>query len=119
MTNIVQLLGDEAEHLLNYRCTGIAKEAIRLPGPGYVDRVLANCCLGRVGLISGRKKAERDGVVAQCDSGRVSGQGCNGGAISPGRVLLMPSRETACENPGIDFNALHPGLLISPQFRRA
>ena len=41
MTNIVQLLGDEAEHLLNYHCTGIAKEAIHLPGPDYVDRVVA------------------------------------------------------------------------------
>src|SRR5512142_2529669 len=41
MTNIVQLLGDEAEHLLGYRCTGITKESLHLPGPDYVDRVVA------------------------------------------------------------------------------
>ena len=113
------MLVDEAEHLLNYRCTGIAKEAIRLPGPDYADRVMANCYMGRVGLISGRKKAVRDGVVSQCDSGRVSGQGCNDGVGSPGRVLLMPSGETAYENPGIDFNSPRPDFLISLQSRRA
>lgn len=41
MTNIVQLLGDEAEHLLKYRCTGIARESLHLPGADYVDRVVA------------------------------------------------------------------------------
>ena len=41
MTNIVQLLGEEAESLLGYRCTGIKKEALHLPGPDYVDRVVA------------------------------------------------------------------------------
>ena len=41
MTNIVQLLGDEAENLLKYRCTGITKESLHLPGPDYVDRVVA------------------------------------------------------------------------------
>ena len=41
MTNIVQLLGDEAEQLLGYRCTGIPKESLHLPGPDYVDRVVA------------------------------------------------------------------------------
>ncbi|HXU94388.1 MAG TPA: class I fructose-bisphosphate aldolase [Gallionella sp.] len=41
MTNIVQLLGDEAEHLLGYRCSGIDKESLHLPGPDYVDRVVA------------------------------------------------------------------------------
>ena len=41
MTNIVQLLGDEAAQLLGYRCTGITKESLHLPGPDYVDRVVA------------------------------------------------------------------------------
>lgn len=41
MANIVQLLGDEAEHLLKYRCTGIPKESLHLPGADYVDRVVA------------------------------------------------------------------------------
>ena len=41
MTNIKQLLAEEAEHLLAHRCTGIPKEALHLPGPDYVDRVVA------------------------------------------------------------------------------
>ncbi len=40
-TDIKQLLAEEAEHLLAYRCTGIPKEALHLPGPDYVDRVVA------------------------------------------------------------------------------
>lgn len=41
MTSIVQLLGKEADHLLKHRCAGIPKEAIHVPGPDYVDRVVA------------------------------------------------------------------------------
>ncbi len=41
MINIEQLLADEAERLLHYRCTGIPKESLHLPGPDYVDRVVA------------------------------------------------------------------------------
>ncbi len=41
MTDIAKLLADEAEHLLTHRCTGIPKEALHLPGPDYVDRVVA------------------------------------------------------------------------------
>ena len=41
MTNIVQLLADEAEYLLNHRCAGILKESLHLPGKDYVDRVVA------------------------------------------------------------------------------
>ncbi len=41
MTDIAKLLADEAEHLLTHRCTGIPKESLHLPGPDYVDRVVA------------------------------------------------------------------------------
>ncbi len=41
MTNIKQLLADEAEHLLAHRCIGIPKESLHLPGPDYVDRVVS------------------------------------------------------------------------------
>ena len=41
MTNITTLLADEAAHLLQHRCTGIPKESLHLPGPDYVDRVVA------------------------------------------------------------------------------
>ena len=41
MTDIVQLLADEAEYLLNHRCVGIPKESLHLPGADYIDRVVA------------------------------------------------------------------------------
>jgi class I fructose-bisphosphate aldolase len=41
MTNITQLLAGEAESLLNHRCAGIPRESLHLPGPDYVDRVVA------------------------------------------------------------------------------
>ena len=41
MTDIVQLLADEAEYLLNHRCAGIPRESLHLPGADYLDRVVA------------------------------------------------------------------------------
>ena len=41
MTDITSILQDEAETLLTYRCGGIPKEMIQVPGPDYVDRVVA------------------------------------------------------------------------------
>ncbi len=41
MADITKLLADEAEYLLAHRCTGIPKESLHLPGPDYVDRVVA------------------------------------------------------------------------------
>ena len=40
-TDIKNQLADEAEHLLAHKCTGIPKETLHLPGPDYVDRVVA------------------------------------------------------------------------------
>lgn len=37
--DIQQLLGAEADALLNYKATGIPKETLSLPGPDFVDRV--------------------------------------------------------------------------------
>ncbi|MDD5242314.1 MAG: class I fructose-bisphosphate aldolase [Sulfuricella sp.] len=41
MTDINKLLGSEAESLLAYQCKGISKDMLHLPGPDYVDRVVA------------------------------------------------------------------------------
>lgn len=41
MTNIEQLLADEAERLLAHRCTTIPRDMLHLPGPDYVDRVVS------------------------------------------------------------------------------
>ncbi|MEM8267163.1 fructose-bisphosphate aldolase, partial [Morganella morganii] len=40
MTDIVQLLGKEAEDLLQHRCTTIPAENLYLPGDDFVDRVM-------------------------------------------------------------------------------
>ena len=41
MTDIQAMLGDEADSLLTYDAKGIPKEDLHLPGPDFVDRVLA------------------------------------------------------------------------------
>ncbi|HDQ70767.1 MAG TPA: class I fructose-bisphosphate aldolase [Chloroflexi bacterium] len=40
-TEIVKLLGDEAESLLSHECHGIPRSMIYTPGPDFVDRVMA------------------------------------------------------------------------------
>jgi len=40
-TKIPDLLGAEAHSLLNYECQGIPKEILHLPGPDFVERVMA------------------------------------------------------------------------------
>ncbi len=39
MANISELLGKDADSLLNYRCQGIPKETLHLPGADVVDRI--------------------------------------------------------------------------------
>src|SRR6185369_4599172 len=41
MTQIAQLLGDQAEFLLGFKNPKIAKERIHVPGPDFVDRIFA------------------------------------------------------------------------------
>lgn len=38
---ISELLGGEADYLLNHKCTTVSKEQLHIPGPDFVDRVLA------------------------------------------------------------------------------
>lgn len=38
---VEELLGEEAEPLLTYKCTAVPKEELNLPGPDWIDRVLA------------------------------------------------------------------------------
>ena len=66
MTNITQLLADEAEHLLAHRCVGIPKETLHLPGPDYVDRVVA---------MKDRKPGVLRSLQTLYDHGRLGGTG--------------------------------------------
>ncbi|MGF1526379.1 MAG: class I fructose-bisphosphate aldolase [Candidatus Competibacterales bacterium] len=40
MTDVAALLGEEAQALLNHTCQGIPKDALYLPGPDFIDRVM-------------------------------------------------------------------------------
>ncbi|BAZ93938.1 fructose-bisphosphate aldolase [Thiohalobacter thiocyanaticus] len=40
-TNIQDILAEEAESLLAYRCTGIPRERLHVPGPDFVDRIVS------------------------------------------------------------------------------
>lgn len=66
MTDIIKLLGNEAESLLAYQCKGIPKAMLHLPGPDFVDRVVA-------------QKDVRPGVLRALqtlfDHGRLGGTG--------------------------------------------
>ena len=42
MSNVTEILGDEARSLLEYQCKTIPKESLHLPGPDFVDRVWVN-----------------------------------------------------------------------------
>ena len=66
MTDISQLLADEAEFLLAHRCAGIPKETLHLPGPDYVDRVVA---------IKDRKPGVLRSLQTLYDHGRLGGTG--------------------------------------------
>jgi len=68
MTNemILNLLGDEAESLLTHTCTGIPKAMIHLPGPDYVDRLMAP---------TDRSPVVMRNMQAIIDHGRLAGTG--------------------------------------------
>ena len=39
--DVHQLLGKEADSLLGHTCTGIPRDSLMVPGPDYIDRVMA------------------------------------------------------------------------------
>jgi len=66
MTDIIKLLGNEAESLLAYQCKGIPRDMLHLPGPDYVDRVVAQ---------KDRKPGVLRAVQTLFDHGRLAGTG--------------------------------------------
>jgi fructose-bisphosphate aldolase, class I len=66
MTHIISLLGAEADHLLGHRCTGIPKESLHLPGPDFVERVVAQ---------KDRKPTLLRNLQTLFDTGRLGGTG--------------------------------------------
>ena len=41
MTNIAELLGNEADYLLTHRCETFPNSSLHLPGPDFIDRIVA------------------------------------------------------------------------------
>ncbi len=66
MTDITALLGTEAEPLLAYECRGISKQQLHLPGPDFVDRVMAD---------SDRSPAVLRSLQTLFNHGRLGGSG--------------------------------------------
>ena len=66
MTDIIKLLGNEAESLLAYQCKGIPRVMLHLPGPDYVDRVVAQ---------KDRKPGVLRALQTLFDHGRLAGTG--------------------------------------------
>ena len=66
MSNVIALLGDEAEHLLTHQCKGIPKETLHTPGPDFIDRILVN---------SDRKASVLRNLQTLYNHGRLAGSG--------------------------------------------
>jgi class I fructose-bisphosphate aldolase len=65
-TKIIELLGNEAEDLLNHQCNAIPKKNLCLPGPDFVDRAL---------LSSDRPVRVLRNLQSLFNSGRLAGSG--------------------------------------------
>ena len=63
---IAELLGNEADALLNHKCKTISKEQLHLPGPDFIDRVMG---------ISDRHPATLRNLQTLFDHGRLSKTG--------------------------------------------
>jgi class I fructose-bisphosphate aldolase len=66
LKTIEELLGSEARSLLEHTCKGFSKESLHLPGPDFVDRVLA---------ASDRKPGVLRSIQQLYDHGRLAGTG--------------------------------------------
>lgn len=66
MTDIATLLGGEAETLLSHTCRTIDRQLLHLPGPDYIDRVVASKDL---------KPGVLRNLQALFDTGRLAGTG--------------------------------------------
>ncbi|NOX37174.1 MAG: class I fructose-bisphosphate aldolase [Calditrichaeota bacterium] len=66
INKIVELLGSEADYLLNHKCQTIPKEKLHLPGPDFVDRVMA---------LSDRPPAVMRNMQLLFNTGRLAGTG--------------------------------------------
>lgn len=124
MTDIRSLLGAEAESLLEHQCSTIDRDMLHLPGPDYVDRVVADKDL-KPGVLRSLQTLFNTGRLA--GSGYLSilpvdqGVEHSGGAsFAPNPIYFDPSRivELAIEG-GCNAVASTLGVLGSVSRRYA
>ena len=65
-TDVESILGSEAAELLGYRCQGIPRDSLHLPGPDFIERVLVH---------SDRKPGVLRNLGALFNHGRLAGTG--------------------------------------------
>ncbi|MDR5907575.1 class I fructose-bisphosphate aldolase [Franzmannia qiaohouensis] len=66
MTDIAALLGQDADSLLGHTCQGVRRDSLHLPGPDFIDRVMAD---------SDRSPAVLRNLQAFYGHGRLAGTG--------------------------------------------
>ncbi|MBD3898406.1 class I fructose-bisphosphate aldolase [Halomonas sp. ML-15] len=66
MTDIAALLGSDADSLLGHTCQGVHRDSLHLPGPDFIDRVVAD---------SDRSPAVLRNLQAFYNHGRLAGTG--------------------------------------------
>ncbi|MFO8152370.1 class I fructose-bisphosphate aldolase [Thioalkalivibrio sp.] len=124
MTDVLELLGNEAEHLLQHECKGIPKDMLQVPGPDYVDRVVS---------LSDRSPTVMRNLQLMFDTGRLAGTGylsilpvdqgvehSAGASFAPNPIYFDPARlvELAIEG-GCSAVASTLGVLGSVSRRYA
>jgi class I fructose-bisphosphate aldolase len=65
-TNIIEILGKDAEHLLNHECKTITKNQIHLPSPTHVEDIWIN---------SNRSNQTLNSIQGLLNNGRLAGTG--------------------------------------------
>lgn len=66
LNHLQKLLGDEAQSLLSHQCKTISKDKLHLPGPDFIDRVVAQ---------SDRKPGVLRSLAQMYNTGRLAGTG--------------------------------------------
>jgi len=85
MTSVLEYLGSDADSLLGYECKGVARSALQLPGPDFVDRVMS--------------QSDRSPAVLK-SMGQLLGHGRMGGT---GYVSILPVDQGIEHTAGASF----------------
>jgi class I fructose-bisphosphate aldolase len=92
MSTTVDILGDEAAHLLEHACVAVPRAGLQLPGPDFIERVVAG---------SDRPVPVLRSLQALFDAGRLSGSGY---------LSILPVDQGVEHSAGASF-AAHPAYF--------